>query len=129
VISRDLGIRLARQAVRLPVEDRAVIVDALLLSGQIPDAGDRRHLNAERYAMIRAYRGEWHPNLGVNDSLFVVGHELDIVRHADWIADVGPGAGEQGRDTRQRPSFGPRGNTDILRVISLAIGPNSNACF
>jgi hypothetical protein len=39
VISRDLAIRLARQAVRLPVEDRAVIVDALLLSGQIPDAG------------------------------------------------------------------------------------------
>lgn len=30
------------------------------------------------------------------NSLFVVEHELDIVRHADWIVDVGPGAGEQG---------------------------------
>src|SRR5712672_2012717 len=30
------------------------------------------------------------------NSLFVVEHELDVVRHADWIVDVGPGAGQQG---------------------------------
>jgi excinuclease ABC subunit A len=30
------------------------------------------------------------------NSLFVVEHELDIVRQADWIVDVGPGAGENG---------------------------------
>jgi excinuclease ABC subunit A len=30
------------------------------------------------------------------NSLFVVEHELDIVRHADWIVDVGPNAGEHG---------------------------------
>ncbi|GLH80736.1 UvrABC system protein A [Bradyrhizobium sp. SSBR45G] len=30
------------------------------------------------------------------NSLFVVEHELDIVRRADWIVDVGPGAGEHG---------------------------------
>lgn len=30
------------------------------------------------------------------NSLFVVEHELDVVRHADWIVDVGPGAGERG---------------------------------
>ena len=30
------------------------------------------------------------------NSLFVVEHELDVIRHADWIVDVGPGAGEQG---------------------------------
>src|ERR1700710_2987642 len=30
------------------------------------------------------------------NSLFVVEHELDVVRHADWIVDVGPGAGEAG---------------------------------
>jgi excinuclease ABC subunit A len=30
------------------------------------------------------------------NSLFVVEHELDVVRHADWIVDVGPGAGTQG---------------------------------
>jgi len=30
------------------------------------------------------------------NSLFVVEHDLDIVRHADWIVDVGPGAGDHG---------------------------------
>jgi excinuclease ABC subunit A len=30
------------------------------------------------------------------NSLFVVEHELDIIRHADWIVDVGPAAGERG---------------------------------
>ena len=27
------------------------------------------------------------------NSLFVVEHDLDVIRHADWIVDVGPGAG------------------------------------
>ena len=30
------------------------------------------------------------------NSLFIVEHELDVVRQADWIVDVGPGAGENG---------------------------------
>ena len=30
------------------------------------------------------------------NSLFVIEHDLDVVRHADWIVDVGPAAGEQG---------------------------------
>ena len=30
------------------------------------------------------------------NSLFVVEHNLDVVRQADWLVDVGPGAGEQG---------------------------------
>lgn len=30
------------------------------------------------------------------NSLFVVEHELDVIRHADWIVDVGPAAGERG---------------------------------
>src|SRR3954449_2259485 len=30
------------------------------------------------------------------NSLFVVGHELDVIRRADWILDVGPHAGEHG---------------------------------
>jgi excinuclease ABC subunit A len=30
------------------------------------------------------------------NSLFVVEHELDVMRHADWIVDVGPDAGENG---------------------------------
>jgi len=30
------------------------------------------------------------------NSLFVIEHDLDVMRHADWIVDVGPAAGEQG---------------------------------
>ena len=30
------------------------------------------------------------------NSLFVVEHELDVIRHADWLVDVGPAAGEGG---------------------------------
>ncbi|MEA2722644.1 MAG: excinuclease subunit [Gemmatimonadales bacterium] len=30
------------------------------------------------------------------NTLFIVEHDLDVVRHADWIVDVGPGAGEHG---------------------------------
>ncbi|MCF2492450.1 excinuclease ABC subunit UvrA [Dyadobacter chenhuakuii] len=30
------------------------------------------------------------------NSLFVVEHEIEIIRHADWVVDVGPGAGEKG---------------------------------
>ncbi|CAB0693953.1 excinuclease ABC subunit UvrA [Corynebacterium diphtheriae] len=44
-----------------------------------------------------------HALLGVLDglkargnSLFVVEHSIEVMHHADWIVDVGPGAGEQG---------------------------------
>ncbi len=30
------------------------------------------------------------------NSLFVVEHDLDVIRHADWIVDVGPAAGQDG---------------------------------
>ena len=30
------------------------------------------------------------------NSLFVVEHDLDVIRRADWIVDVGPGAGDKG---------------------------------
>jgi len=30
------------------------------------------------------------------NSIFVVEHEIEVIRRADWIIDVGPGAGEQG---------------------------------
>ena len=30
------------------------------------------------------------------NTLFVIEHEVDVIRRADWIVDVGPGAGEKG---------------------------------
>lgn len=30
------------------------------------------------------------------NTLFVVEHEIDVIRHADWVVDVGPAAGQHG---------------------------------
>jgi excinuclease ABC subunit A len=47
---------------------------------------------ADTEALLRALDG-----LKVSgNSLFVVEHEIDVIRHADWVVDVGPGAGEAG---------------------------------
>jgi len=44
------------------------------------------------------------------NSLFVVEHEIDVIRHADWIVDVGPAAGEHGgRVLYSGPTEGLRG--------------------
>lgn len=47
---------------------------------------------ADTEALIRALDGL----KTVGNSLFVVEHEMDVVRRADWIVDVGPAAGEHG---------------------------------
>jgi excinuclease ABC subunit A len=47
---------------------------------------------ADTEALLRALDGL----KSSGNSIFVVEHELDIIRHADWIVDVGPAAGEAG---------------------------------
>ncbi|MDC9825173.1 excinuclease ABC subunit UvrA [Devosia sp. ZB163] len=47
---------------------------------------------ADTEALLRALRRL----KDVGNSLFVVEHELDIIKQADWVVDVGPGAGEMG---------------------------------
>jgi excinuclease ABC subunit A len=47
---------------------------------------------ADTEALLKALDGL----KAAGNSLFVVEHELDVVRHADWIVDVGPEAGEHG---------------------------------
>jgi excinuclease ABC subunit A len=50
------------------------------------------------------------------NSLFVVEHDLDVMRHADWIVDVGPGAGEQGGQVLY--SGPPAGLTQIEESVT-----------
>ncbi|MFL5422744.1 MAG: excinuclease ABC subunit A, partial [Myxococcales bacterium] len=45
------------------------------------------------------------------NSLFVVEHDLDVVRRADWIVDVGPAAGEHGGEILY--SGPPEGLADV----------------
>ncbi|HKO48781.1 MAG TPA: excinuclease ABC subunit UvrA [Polyangiaceae bacterium] len=47
---------------------------------------------ADTEALLRALDGL----KTAGNSLFVVEHEIDVIRHADWVVDVGPGAGELG---------------------------------
>ncbi len=47
---------------------------------------------ADTEALLRALDGL----KASGNTLFVVEHELDVIRHADWIVDVGPRAGEHG---------------------------------
>ncbi|SEN10317.1 excinuclease ABC subunit A [Chitinophaga rupis] len=47
---------------------------------------------ADTQALLRALDGL----KAAGNSLFVVEHEVDVIRHADWIVDVGPAAGEKG---------------------------------
>ena len=47
---------------------------------------------ADTEALLSALQGL----KAAGNSLFVVEHDLDVIRRADWLVDVGPGAGEQG---------------------------------
>ena len=48
------------------------------------------------------------------NSLFVVEHDLDVIRRADWIVDIGPAAGEQGGFVLYSgPPAGPRARRTI----------------
>ena len=57
------------------------------------------------------------------NSLFVVEHDLDVIRRADWIVDVGPGAGEQGgRVLYSGPPEGLARVEDSLTRVHLFAG-------
>lgn len=47
---------------------------------------------ADTQALLRALRGLKR----AGNSLFVVEHDLDVMRQADWLIDIGPGAGQKG---------------------------------
>lgn len=50
------------------------------------------------------------------NSIFVVEHEIDVIRHADWIVDVGPAAGEHGG--RVLYSGPPEGLQDVEASVT-----------
>ena len=81
----------------------------------------RRHLRAGRAV------GRLHPADGVallaalerlktaGNSLFVVEHDLDLIRQADWIVDVGPDAGDRGSVLYSGPPDGLAGTCRARR--------------
>ncbi len=58
---------------------------------------------------------------GAGNSLFVVEHDLEVMRRADWIVDVGPGAGEHGgRVVYNGPFEGLAGADDSVTARYLS---------
>ncbi len=47
---------------------------------------------ADTEALLRALDGL----KAAGNTLFVVEHEIDVIYHADWVVDIGPGAGQHG---------------------------------
>ena len=67
------------------------------------------------------------------NSLFVVEHDMDVVRRADWVVDIGPGAGEGGGPgALQRPGRRSRGGRGVghqrLPVRSCRAARARRAC-
>jgi excinuclease ABC subunit A len=62
---------------------------------------------ADTESLLRALDGL----KAAGNSLFVVEHELDVIRQADWIVDVGPAAGEKGGEVLY--SGPPEGLRDV----------------
>ncbi|MDO9380009.1 MAG: excinuclease ABC subunit UvrA [Nocardioidaceae bacterium] len=55
------------------------------------------------------------------NSLFVVEHDLDVVRRADWVVDIGPGAGDRGGEVLYS------GTVDGLEAVGAS--PTSDYLF
>ncbi|GAC1495764.1 MAG: excinuclease ABC subunit UvrA [Vulcanimicrobiaceae bacterium] len=64
-------------------------------------------------ADTRALLGALDDLKAAGNSLFVVEHEVDVIRHADWIVDVGPRAGDAGG--RVLYSGAPPGLADVAQ--------------
>ena len=45
---------------------------------------------------VRKLLGVLHALVDRGDTLVVIEHQLDIVKEADWLVDLGPSAGESG---------------------------------
>ena len=93
----------------------------------------RRRLRARR-TFGRAASGRHRsaaasPSIGSRpsgNSLFVVEHDLDVIRHADWIVDVGPAAGEQGGEILY--SGPPAGLRKVERIADPRVISSAAIC-
>jgi excinuclease ABC subunit A len=76
------------QRLRLATQVRANLFGVVYVLDE-PSAGLHP---ADTEALLRAL----DRLIASGNSIFVVEHDRDVIRHADWIVDIGPGAGEHG---------------------------------
>jgi excinuclease ABC subunit A len=76
---------------------------------------------ADTEALLRALDGLKR----AGNSLFVVEHDLDVIRHADWIVDVGPDAGERGGQILYSGPPAGLANVEASRTRRFVFEPES----
>lgn len=76
------------QRLRLATQLRSGLFGVVYVLDE-PSAGLHPADGEALFAMLLRLKDE-------GNSLFVVEHDMDLVRRADWIVDIGPGAGSQG---------------------------------
>ena len=76
------------QRIRLATQIGSGLVGVLYILDE-PSIGLHQRDNDKLLATLKGMR-----DLG--NTLIVVEHDEDTIRHADWIVDIGPGAGEHG---------------------------------
>ena len=62
---------------------------------------------------------------GAGNSLFVVEHDLDVIRRADWIVDVGPLAGEKGGHVLYSGPLAGLGEVTASQTRRYLVGPDA----
>lgn len=60
------------------------------------------------------------------NSLFVVEHDMEIASKADWIVDLGPGAGERGGELLYSGPLSGLRNADLSLTRRYIFGPKQN---
>ncbi|MCK1474487.1 excinuclease ABC subunit UvrA [Bradyrhizobium sp. 197] len=74
---------------------------------------------ADTEALLRALDRLKH----VGNSIFVVEHEIEVIRHADWLVDVGPDAGEGGGSILYSGPAGGLGQIEQSRTARYLTHP------
>jgi hypothetical protein len=120
--TRDRAIRLARQAVRLPAEDRVLVVMALVGEGDLLTKIDTRRLKAESHDKIRTYRATWYPGLPGNSAAREIDKDLQTYAGGEWRQHRFRYTPPDNIDARRRALFeilkcGPAPRYEALRKI------------
>jgi hypothetical protein len=101
--------RIARQAVRLPVEGRVLVVMALLEGDQHLNEVDPGQLKTEQHSRIRSYRGAWCAELSGNGAARQIERDLQTYAAGEWRQHQYCSAPPESMDPRRRALF------DILK--------------
>ena len=103
------------QRIRLATQSSAELRGVLYVLDE-PSIGLHPVDNERMIALIRGFRDR-------GNTVVVVEHDLETMRHADWLIDIGPGAGKEGGRVVLNASLGdlPRCHAPESRTLPLLL--------